>query len=342
MKWYNADEANGIVISTRIRLARNIASYPFSPKLGEAQRVAMLRDVRNAFDRYGTSMYNFIDVSSKSIEERQALVEEHIISRDFAVMPSSEKRLLVYDENGSVSVMVGEEDHLRIQAVRPGLALDEAYKSASYLDDMLSKGIEYAFNPKLGYLTCCPSNTGTGLRASCMLHLPMLTRNGYIKDVIEFCSKLGLTVRGFFGEGSKAEGELYQVSNQITMGISEEDTITRLRDAVNAIVGKEASLRKQLEEASPLIKDKLWRSYGILSCARSVSTAEFLALWSDCMLGKCTGVIDKLEKRNLVRILIECMPSHVSLSGSDIDSAEKRDVARADRIRDYLSMDIEK
>ncbi len=341
MKWYNADEANGIVLSTRIRLARNIASYPFSPKLGEAQRVAMLRDVRNAFDRYGTSMYNFIDISSKSIEERQALVEEHIISRDFAVMPSSEKRLLVYDENGSVSVMVGEEDHLRIQAVRPGLALDDAYKAASYVDDMLSKGIEYAFSPKLGFLTCCPSNTGTGLRASCMLHLPMLTRNGYIKDVIEFCSKLGLTVRGFYGEGSKAEGEIYQVSNQITLGISEEDTLKRLSDAVNVIATRESALRQQLGNSSPYLKDKLWRSYGILSCARAVSSAEFLGLWSDCMLGKCTGIIDKLSKHNLVRILIECMPAHIVLSGDDIDSGEKRDVARADRIRDFMSVENE-
>ena len=337
MKWYNSFDSNGIVLSTRIRLARNIASYPFSPKLGETQRAAMLRDVRNAFERYGTSMYNYIDVSSKSIEERQALVEEHIISRDFAVMPSSEKRLLVYDENGSVSVMVGEEDHLRIQAVRPSLALDEAYKAASYVDDILSKGIEYAFSPSLGYLTCCPSNTGTGLRASCMLHLPMITRNGYIKDVIEFCSKLGLTVRGFYGEGSKAEGELYQVSNQITMGISEEDTLLRLQDAVKAIAGKEIALRKQLENASEAVKDKLWRSYGILSFARSVSTAEFLTLWSDCMLGKCTGILDKLEGKNLVRLLIECMPSHITLSGYNIDTAEKRDATRADKIREFLS-----
>ena len=234
--------------------------------------------------------------------------------------------------------MVGEEDHLRIQTVRAGFSPEEAFRVASSVDDMLSKGLEFAFDEKFGFLTCCPSNTGTGLRISCMLHLPLLTRNGHMKDVIEFSSRLGLTVRGFYGEGSKADGEIYQVSNQVTLGISEEDTIKRLVDAVNAIVKKESELRDVLTESSIAFQDRLWRAYGILSNARKIDSSEFLALWSDCFLGKCTGVLDVLKEKNFVQLLVECMPAHVSLSDKDVDSAEKRDIARASKIRSFLAI----
>lgn len=338
MRWYNDVKTNGIVLSTRVRLARNLSQYPFSPKLNDTQRALMLRDVKNAIEKYSTYMYNYIDISQKSRIEREALVEEHIISRDFALMPESDRRLLVYDENGSVSIMVGEEDHLRIQAVRPGFSCNEAFEAASSTDNMLSKGLEFAFNDKLGFLTCCPTNTGTGLRVSCMLHLPMLTRNGHIKDVMEFASRLGLTVRGFYGEGSRAEGELYQISNQVTLGISEEETIKRLEDAVNAIVEKEQELRNTLKASSVAVHDRIWRSFGILSNARRIDSAEFLSLWSDCLLGKCSGILNDLSEKNLVQLLIECMPAHVSLSRNGIDTAEKRDIVRAERIREYLSL----
>ena len=250
MKWFANRECNGIILSTRVRLARNVKGYPFSPKLSAEQKSAMISDVKTAFEKYGTDRYNYVDISTRSMHDRKLLVEEHMISTDFASMPSSEKGMLVYDESGSVSVMIGEEDHIRIQAIKSGLAVKEAYNSASYIDEMLSKGLEFSFDRNLGYLTCCPSNTGTGMRISCMVHLPMLSRNDYMKSVFEYCSRQGLTVRGFYGEGSKADGEIYQISNQITLGLSEEETITRLEDAVNVIANKERSLRDQLKKAS--------------------------------------------------------------------------------------------
>lgn len=337
MKWFSDTSCNGIVLSTRVRLARNIKGYPFAPKLSGIQRAAMLKEVKEVFEKYGTDRYNYIDMTAKTDVEKNLLVEEHLISREFAAMPPSESRMLVYDENNSVSVMVGEEDHLRIQTVKPGLAIREAYESSSMVDDMLSRGIEVSFDKKLGYLTCCPSNTGTGMRISCMLHLPMLTRNDYIKSVIEYCSRAGLTVRGFFGEGSKAEGEIYQISNQVTLGISEEETVKRLEETINIILGKERALRNQLKEADERVLDKLWRSYGILTNVRSIDSKEFLSLWSDCMLAKECGIIDELKEKNLVRILIDCMPAHIIAANPQGNDPLKRDILRAEKIRNKIT-----
>ncbi len=338
MKWYSSSDSNGIVISTRVRLARNISEYPFAPKMSQAQKSTMIKEIKEVFEKYGTDRYNYVDVASKSDTEKLALVEEHLISPEFAQMPKSESRMLIYDENGNVSVMAGEEDHLRIQCVKPGFSIREAYESADAVDTMLSHGLKYAFDDKLGYLTCCPSNTGTGMRISCMLHLPMLTRNDYIKSVIEYCTRLGLTVRGFYGEGSKADGEIYQVSNQITLGLSEDDTIGRIGEAVQTIVEKEASLRKQLVNAGIAFQDKLWRSYGIMQNARRMDSSEFLSLWSECMLGKECGIIDKLSNVNMVKILIECMPAHIALNNSQAQDPAKRDELRAEKIRNILEI----
>lgn len=340
MKWYNssvnAENLSGVVISSRIRLARNLEEYPFSPKLSEERKAKMISDVRDAFTKYGTDMYNYVDMSAKTDAEKQCLVEEHLISPDFARAPSSDKRMLVYDENGSVSVMVGEEDHIRIQAVRSGFALENAYESAAKTDEMLQKGLRFAFDEKLGYLTCCPSNTGTGMRASVMLHLPMLTRNNYMKSVIEYCTRLGLTVRGFYGEGSEALGELYQISNQITLGISEEDTLQRLSEAVNKIAGKENSLREKIKNDKDA-EDKLWRSYGILTNARKLSTNEFLGFWSDVMLGVNTGIVEAAKGKNFLQLLVESMPAHVARSSEAAKDPEVRDALRADRIRSFFA-----
>lgn len=338
MKWFSSPECNGIILSTRIRLARNLKGYPFATKLSQEQKASMISEVKDTFERFGTDRFNYIDIATKSRREKELLVEEHLISNEFASMSSSEKGMLVTDETGNLSVMVGEEDHLRIQVIRAGKSVRDAYNSASDVDDMLSKGLEYSFDKRLGYLTCCPSNTGTGMRASCMVHLPMLSRNDYMKSVFEYCSRMGLTVRGFFGEGSKADGEIYQISNQVTLGISENETISRLEEAVNVIANKEMSLREQLKNASLSVHDKLWRSYGILTNVRSISSKEFLNLWSDCMLAKDCGIIEKLEEKNMVRLLINCMPAHISEENETDVDASLRDIRRANRIRNELEV----
>ena len=337
VKWFNDSCCNGIVLSTRVRLARNIKDYPFSLKMTKQQKVSMIKDVRDVFEKYGTDRYNYLDLTTKSDIEKNILVEEHLISREFAILAPSEPRMLVYDENNNISVMIGEEDHLRIQTIKPGFAIYDAYELSLSLDKMLSKGLEFAFDDKYGYLTCCPSNTGTGMRISCMLHLPLLTRNDYIRSVIEYCSRAGLTVRGFFGEGSNADGEIYQISNQITLGISEEETLKRLEEAINIIVKKEMQLREQISTSGEKITDKLWRSYGILSNARCIDSKEFLSLWSDCMLAKECGIIEALSEINLVKIMIECMPAHIISLSDSANDPNKRDIIRAERIRTFLN-----
>ncbi len=337
MKWFNNMQCNGIVLSTRVRLARNIKGYPFGKKLTFEQRAVLLKEVRQTFEKYGTDRYNYIDMTGKSLIEKNILVEEHIISTEFASVPSSENSMLVYDENSSISVMIGEEDHIRIQAIRPGFSVKEAFQAADSVDNTLSSGLEFSFDDKLGFLTCCPSNTGTGMRISCMLHLPMLSRNDYIKSVIEYCSRFGLTVRGFFGEGSRAEGEIYQISNQITLGISEDETIKRIEEVINVIVNKERSLRNQLKESPEKIHDKLWRSYGILSKVRCIDSKEFLSLLSDCMLGRECGILTDLNDKNLVRILIDCMPAHIISTNPECKDATLRDVLRAQKIRTMIN-----
>lgn len=338
MKWYSDTRSNGIVLSTRVRLARNVKGYPFGKKISQEQRADLIKEVRYAFEKFGTDRYNYMDMSSKSQIEKSLLVEEHIISPEFASLAPSESSMLVYDENNSVSVMIGEEDHIRIQSIKAGFALKEAYDIADAIDNMLSQGLEFSYDDSLGYLTCCPSNTGTGLRISCMVHLPMLTRNDYMKSVIEYCTRSGLTVRGFFGEGSRADGEIYQISNQITLGISEEETAKRIEEVITTIVNKEASLRTQLKSASESVKDKLWRSYGILSKARCIDSKEFLSLLSDCILGKECGILTDLNDNNLVRMLIECMPAHLINADPKCKDPSHRDIFRAERIRNMLKV----
>ncbi len=338
MKWFNNNDCNGIVLSTRVRLARNIKGYPFNSKLTSDQKSAMIKEVKDTFEKYGTDRYNYIDMSAKSSIEKNILVEEHIISTEFAALPTTEKSMLVFDENNSISVMVGEEDHIRIQTIKPGFFIKEAFDISFSIDDLLSKGLDFSFDKKLGYLTCCPSNTGTAMRISCMLHLPMLSRNDYMKSVFEYCSRLGLTVRGFLGEGSKAEGEIYQISNQITLGISEDETLKRMEETVNIIVNKEKALRDKLGKSPETIHDKLWRSYGILANARCISSNEFLSLWSDCMLAKDCGIIDLLKNINLVKLLINSLPAHIIGMNSDTIDSVQRDVFRASYIRNELKI----
>lgn len=336
MKWYNDKRCMGIVLSTRVRLARNIKGYSFIGKMTPEQRASMIKEVKNVCEKYGTERYNYIDMRIKSIAEKNYLVEEHIISSEFASITSSDNSMLIRDENNSISMMVGEEDHIRIQSIRPGMAIEEAYKAADLTDNMLSAGLEFAFDDKLGYLTRCPSNTGTGMRISCMLHLPMLTRNDLIKQVVEYCTRNGLTVRGFFGEGSNADGEIYQISNQITLGISETETIKIMTEAVSLIAEKERNLRNKLKCQPPAVIEKLWRSYGILTQARCMNSGEFLKLWSDCMLGSDSGIIDEIVNVNMVRMLIECMPYHIMNGPSNCTDPILRDSARADIIRNML------
>ncbi len=341
MKWYQTEiSPDSIVISSRVRLARNLENYPFPHKLDNIGREKVISEVRTALDKFSDEDFVYTELSERTPGENAVLSEDHIISREFCDMPKSVKRTLAASENGSIAIMIGEEDHLRIQSILPGLAVEKAFEKANKIDDVISEGVAYAYDEKLGYLTSCPTNMGTGLRASVMLHLPAIKECGYLKSVIILMTKIGLTVRGLYGEGSEAQGCLYQISNQITLGISEKDTIEKLTDAVAKIVDKETELRSKLKSAGGIaFEDRLWRAYGTLTSARRMSFSEFVGLWSDVRLGVACGIItaEGLRNKNLTSLLISAMPAHIIEISPEAKDAAKRDELRATLLRSFFS-----
>ena len=337
MKWYQTSgNGHDVVISSRVRLARNLEEYPFAPKLDAPTSQKIADKVVDALKGGLNEELTVTRVRGKAATDR-LLVEDHLVSPEFCA-DSPLKRVLVTDESGNLAVMIGEEDHVRIQSIYPGLALDKAYETATRADDALCERVAVAFDETLGYLTACPTNLGTGLRASVMLHLPALSAYGYIKSVASLMSKIGLTMRGLYGEGSEAGACMVQLSNQITLGISEEDAIEKLNGAVAQIVAKERELRAQmLSEANGDTADKLWRSYGTLKYARRLDTQEASRLISNVRFGAVCGVIPEAANINFVKLLFEIMPAHIATRFPDATTPEKRDICRADHIRSVLA-----
>ncbi len=336
MKWYEGvNNSNDVVISSRVRLARNLNDYAFPSRLDSEDSKKAALCIRQALDVNFPEALDFNEITSQ--HAKKLLLEEHFVSPDFCT-DSHLYRALMTNQDKTLAVMINEEDHVRIQAIYPGFNLDCAYKTANEADDALNKGTNIAFDENLGFLTSCPTNLGTGMRASVMLHLPAMKRAGYIKSLINLMNKVGLCVRGLYGEGTEAVGCLYQLSNQITLGISETDTLDKLKNAVSQIVDKERELRsKLLTNASPEITDTLWRSYGTLKYAYKMTTTEAAQLISNVKLASDCGIIPELRDVNLVKLLIEIMPAHIIEKFSDAaDSTERRDKYRADIIKQAL------
>ena len=252
-KWYEkAGSCGDVVVSTRVRLARNLKQYPFPARASASQREAVERQVKDAL-LSGNSIlskeFRFVPLENTTQEEAVSLVERHIVSPEFIADRRGKAVLISADE--SISIMVNEEDHLRIQVLREGFSLKEAAETADRIDTLLSENLDFAFDPELGYLTQCPTNLGTGLRASVMLHLPGLTESGAMPRIASNLSKLGLTIRGTYGEGSKSIGALYQLSNQITLGLSENEAIENLRSITVQLMEEERKARAQMSEELP-------------------------------------------------------------------------------------------
>lgn len=336
MKWYDI-KGNGhdVVISSRVRFARNLDDFPFTPKLDNASSKNVVEKVVAALDCGLDTKLNVTNINSQA-DSNSVLVEDHIISPDFCA-ESHLERVLLTDDPGNIAIMVNEEDHVRIQAIYPGFDLDRAYDSACKTETALSKHCSLAFDENLGFLTACPTNLGTGLRASVMLHLPGMCAFGYIKNLSALMTKIGLTVRGIYGEGSDGKACMYQLSNQITLGISENDAIEKLKSATNQIIAKERDLRKQLLDGNQNdITDKIWRSYGTLKYARKLDTSEAARLISNVRLGAVCGIIPECKDKNMLKLLFEIMPSHIIYAFPDATSPEKRDAYRANFIRQQL------
>lgn len=316
-KWYDASGNDGdIVISSRIRLARNLSKYPFLDRMDDSQKQELNHEVENKLKELnlGDNQLELIWPDQITPNQKSALVEQHLVSPDFVKQGNN---LLALSADRSISIMVNEEDHLRIQVMVPGFNLEEAYRLANQCDDFLNESFEYAFDEDLGYLTTCMTNLGTGLRASVMLHLPALESAGALNSIINTVSKLGLTVRGTYGEGSNAYGSLYQISNQITLGISEEQAIDNLKSIVNQILHSEREARQTMLKNNRVeVEDAVYRSYGLLKYARLMSAEEFYRLISDVRLGVSLGIITDLSQETINHLLscggdavLKCKPN---------------------------------
>lgn len=328
-KWYDSVSDN-IAISTRIRLARNIVGYPFPNRLSTSQKNELNKKIFNAIFNSNSSLKSqlkAINMSDLSDTEAASLVEKHLISIDFA--NNRNGKTLIISEDESISIMLCEEDHIRIQVIKSGLNLDEAYDIANKIDIVLSESINFAFDDKLGYLTACPTNLGTGLRASVMMHLPCIKMNNKINSLIHSISKIGLTIRGIYGEGTKSKASIYQLSNQVTLGVSEKNIIENLNSITNQIINKEieeASLFNELE-----LEDMIYRSVGLLSNARILSENEMMDNISNVILGNRLGLVKNL-KESPIKIFFETKTATLEINKNLKN--EKVDSIRAKTIRE--------
>ncbi len=327
-----------IAMSSRVRLARNLKDYPFPAKMDLKQGEQVLLRVKDAIFQGNASMadnFNFYDIRNLNQIEKQMLVEKHLISRELA--ETRKPGGAVIDKEENISVMVNEEDHLRIQGLFSGMQLEKAWDICNKIDNLLEEKIDFAFSNRLGYLTCCPTNLGTGIRASVMLHLPALTMTGYLKGILEACSKVGITVRGLYGENTEALGNMFQVSNQVTLGQSEEEIINNVKNIALQIIEQERILRNDLYKQNTLMfEDKVFRSLGILLSARVISSEESHKLLSDVRLGIDMGIIKHIGIDAVNEIIVLTQPANLQASAGKALSPVERDVGRANLIRSKL------
>ena len=323
-------------MSSRVRLARNLRDAAFPGWAKKAERLKVLEAIRPAVESLPEMNDCFSEVMDNlTTLDKQILVERHLISREHAVKSSGSG--LVFNREESVCVMINEEDHLRMQALRPGLQLRQAWSAIDHVDSELEKKLEYAFNNDLGYLTACPTNLGTAVRVSAMLHLPGLVLAEQINPIIQSVNKLGLAVRGLYGEGTEALGNVFQVSNQMTLGETESTIVERLDKVLSQIIEHEENARQILLEKKPkVVFNHIGRAYGILANAHSISSKETMNLLSLMRLGVDLGLFPAEERPTVDELFIVTQPAHLQKQFSDKLSAEERDLLRSDMVRDRL------
>ena len=327
---------SGIIISTRVRLARNLKDYPFPCKLSEQGRQKVNEKVRAAITQSNSALQNdfeYIKMSDLPPVDSVALVEKRLVSPEF--ISDTNGRALLLSKDKSLSIMINEEDHIRLQVIKNGLALEEAYDTADKLDTLLDENLEFAFDEKLGYLTQCPTNLGTGMRASVMLHLPALEKSKAISRIAGSLSKLGLTIRGAHGEGTEPKGALYQLSNQVTLGISEKSAIENLKNIALQLASQEEQARERLCSSID-IQDTIARSLGILKYSMLISHDEALNLLSNVRMGVLSGQITDINTDVIDSLMTEIEPATLSVSTGKQLSPRERDIERAKIIKEKL------
>jgi len=339
LKWYEQIVPDSdVVISSRVRLARNLEIYPFSAKLNEEQAQALVENVKQlapVLSEKTNKKYYACNISSLSDIDRAAMVERHIVSPLLAEKKQTTGLILSEDE--TVSIMINEEDHLRIQAIVGGMNLEEAYAEADRVDTILYEKLHFAYDEKYGYLTSCPTNTGTGMRASCMVFLPALSVARMIQKLIEEVGKYGVTIRGIYGEGTKSMGAIYQISNQKTLGMSEKEIIENLKRIVMQVVKQERKRREyMLSVNSDELQDQVYRSYGILKYARQITSDDAMALLSQLKFGLDTGLVKFDREFNIHKMMMGVQPGSLQWTLGKSVGSLTRDKSRAEYIRREL------
>ncbi len=325
-----------IAVSSRIRLARNLADLPFPHRCSDEQRSDSVTRISAAAKNTALlATYDSICRNSLSNVDRELLVERHLASPEFIANETPGALLVNHDE--SCALMINEEDTIRMQLILPGMQLNTAYKSLDTLDSELEKELTFAFSSKFGYLTACPTNVGTGLRASVMLHLPALVHEHKIGSVISAVGKAGIAVRGLYGEHSDARGNMFQISNQATLGRSETEIVQQLHHIVSRIIDHEMQQRKLLIEKTPhIIRNDVGRAYGTLKYAEILPSEEATSLLSTLLMGVDLHILESIDRSTLCDLLIHIQPAHLQkLAGNEI-SRHERDIARARLIRERL------
>ena len=325
-----------IVISSRIRLARNITGYPFLSRANLKQRKEVESLLRKTIiERNIAQDVSYVNLNQATAVDKLLLVERHLISKEHA--EGEGERGVAFGKSETVSLMINEEDHLRIQVIRSGFELKNTWEIIDEIDDILGESLSFAFSSRFGFLTACPTNVGTGMRVSVMLHLPALGMTKHIEKVFNAVGKLGLVVRGLYGEGTKVSGDLYQISNQFALGKSEKEILSIIESVIPRITSYERMARKALVmESKDQLEDRIWRSYGMLKAARMITSEEILQLLSQVRMGVNLGLIEEIEMQTLNELFVLTLPAHLQkLQGCELDSAQ-RNVIRASYVRKRL------
>ena len=333
--WNCRGPMDDVVITSRVRLARNYPDAPFPDHCNDEQAQSVTDRTLEAFKHIDENL-RYQQLQWMDDIGRQALVERHVISPDLAKNVNHGAVLMSSDE--SLSIMIHEEDHLRIQSLMPGMQLKQAGERAMNVAHALEEQCAMAFDSKLGYLTCCPTNLGTGMRASVMMRLPAATLTGQVKGLLESVDKMGLTIRGLYGEGSEALASIYQISNRVTLGMSEEDIIASVQSVAEQLIDAEREIRKQLVANRHIeLQDRLMRSYGVLSQAYRLDTREMMEKLSDTWLALDLGWIPELHTESLLSLLVNAQPASLQQRAGHPLNEQQRDIMRATYVRETLA-----
>ncbi len=337
MKWYIKDgPESDVVISSRVRNARNLKEYPFPIKMTNEQSKLILNLAYKVLNKgVDGKAFEFYNLTNIPVLDKEVLVEKHLMSPDLLEKDMSSGLFLGDDEK--ISIMVNEEDHFRIQSMDSGFTIEECLNNLNKIEQYMENHLEFAFSPKYGYLTSCPTNLGTGIRVSVMMHLPALVLTGYMERIIQGCSKVGFTVRGIYGENTSSIGNIFQISNQVTLGITSDEIVKNTISVAKQVIEYERNLRKDLYENKTYdLEDKIFRSYGIFCNARKMSSEESLRLLSDIRLGVDLGLIKNTPKEVLNEIMINTNRASLQkVLGKNLEHSE-RDIMRANYIRQKM------